>query len=58
MAIVGGVVAAYPDVPGVAELEMGLAAARSALAADPSGASLGITQDLVDSTCNRIPSFG
>lgn len=58
MAIVGGVVAAYPNVPGIAELEAGLAAARAALSADPTGASLGITQGAVESACSRIPSFG
>ena len=58
MAIVSGVVIAYPDVAGIDELEAGLAAAREALAADPSGATLGITGDLVESTCSRIPSLG
>ena len=55
MAIVGGVVVAYPDVPGVSDLEQGLKASRKALAADPTGQSLGLTRDSVDSACSRIP---
>ena len=56
MAIVGGVVAAYPDVPGVADLEAGLRLSRKALAADPSGQSLGVTRGEVEAACSRIPS--
>lgn len=58
MSIVSGVVKAYPDVPGIADLKSGLATAREALKADPSGATLGITQGAVESACSRIPSFG
>lgn len=55
MAIVGGVVAAYPDVPGVADLAQGLKASRKALAADPTGQSLGLTRDSVDAACSQLP---
>ena len=57
MAIVGGVVVAYPDVPGMAELEGSLGVAREALAADPTGQSLGVTGDAVNSACARIPTL-
>ncbi len=55
MAIVGGVVVAYPDVPGVADLEAGLAVSRQALKADPSGQSLGVTSGQVEEACSQIP---
>ena len=57
MAIVGGVVVAYPDVPGMAELEGSLGVAREALAADPTGQSLGVTGDAVNSACARSPTL-
>jgi len=55
MAIVGGVVTAYPDVPGVGDLERGLKASRKALAADPTGQSLGVTSGQVEEACSQIP---
>ena len=55
MAIVGGVVVAYPDVPGVADLEAGLVVSREALKADPSGQSLGVTSSQVEEACSQIP---
>lgn len=55
MAIVGGVVVAYPDVPGVNELSQGLKVSRKALAADPTGQSLGLTRGSVDAACSQIP---
>lgn len=57
VAIVGGVVVAYPDVPGMADLEGALGAARQALAADPSGQALGLSSGAVESACSRIPSL-
>ena len=57
VSIVGGVVVAYPDVPGMADLEGALGAAKQALAADPSGQSLGVTSGAVESACSQIPSL-
>lgn len=57
VAIVGGVVVAYPDVPGMSDLEGALGAARQALATDPSGQSLGVTSGAVESACSRIPDL-
>lgn len=57
VAIVGGVVVAYPDVPGMSDLEGALGAARQALAADPSGQSLGLSTGAVESACSQIPSL-
>lgn len=57
MAIVGGVVVAYPEVPGVADLEQGLKASRKSLAADPTGQALGISRDSVEAACSQIPSI-
>lgn len=57
VAIVGGVVVAYPDVPGMSDLEGALGAARSALAADPTGQSLGLSGGAVESACSQIPSL-
>lgn len=57
VSIVGGVVVAYPDVPGMADLEGALGAAKQALAADPSGQSLGLTTGAVEDACSRIPSL-
>ncbi len=53
--IVDGVVAAYPDLPGMSELESGLALSKQALAADPTGETLGVTRGQVDEACSRIP---
>ncbi|MGI9196214.1 MAG: hypothetical protein ACR2KE_02010 [Candidatus Nanopelagicales bacterium] len=55
MAIVGGVVKAYPDVPGISDLERGLKVSKQALAADPSGQSLGLTSSAVESACSQLP---
>jgi hypothetical protein len=57
VSIVGGVVVAYPDVPGMADLEGALGAAKQALAADPSGQSLGLSSGAVESACAQIPSL-
>lgn len=57
MAIVGGVVAAYPDTPGIADLASGLAAARQALELDPEGAALALDSATVESTCSQLPSL-
>lgn len=57
MTIVSGVVTDYPNVPGVSDLSQGLTVARQALAADPSGKSLGVTASQVDSACSQIPSL-
>lgn len=57
VAIVGGVVVAYPDVPGMADLEGALGAARQALKADPTGQSLGLTSGAVESACSQVPSL-
>lgn len=56
--VVSGVVEEYPDLPGIADLESGVVAAREALRADPSGASLGITREAVESACSQIPTLG
>ena len=42
---------------GMAELEGSLGVAREALAADPTGQSLGVTGDAVNSACARIPTL-
>lgn len=55
VSIVGGVVVAYPDVPGMSDLEGALGAAKQALAADPSGQSLGLSSGAVESACAQIP---
>lgn len=55
VSIVDGVVAAYPDLPGMSELSTGLALSKQALAADPTGQSLGVTRGQVDEACSRIP---
>ena len=55
VSIVGGVVVAYPDVPGMTDLEGALGAAKQALAADPSGRSLGLSSGAVESACSQIP---
>jgi hypothetical protein len=57
VAIVGGVVVAYPDVPGMSDLQGALGAAKQALAADPSGQSLGLSSGAVESACSQIPSL-
>ena len=57
VSIVGGVVVAYPDVPGMTDLEGALGAAKQALAADPSGQSLGLSSGAVESACSQIPSL-
>lgn len=57
VSIVGGVVVAYPDVPGMSDLEGALGAARQALKADPTGQSLGLTSGAVESACSQIPSL-
>lgn len=57
MAIVGGVVAAYPDTPGIVDLAAGLQAARKALEIDPEGAALALDRATVESTCSHIPSL-
>jgi hypothetical protein len=57
VSIVGGVVVAYPEVPGMSDLEGALGAAKQALAADPSGQSLGVTSGAVESACSQIPSL-
>lgn len=57
VSIVGGVVIAYPDVPGMTDLEGALGAAKQALAADPSGQSLGLSSGAVESACSQIPSI-
>ena len=57
VAIVDDVVVSYPNAPGIDQLSNGLAVAREALAADPTGQSLGITRSDVDSACSRIPSL-
>ncbi len=57
MAIVGGVVAAYPDTPGVSDLAAGLLAARQALEIDPEGAALALDRATVESTCSQLPSL-
>jgi len=57
-AIVGGVVVAYPDVPGMKDLEGALGTARQALAADPTGRALGLSGGAVESACSRLPSLG
>ena len=57
VSIVGGVVVAYPDVPGVSDLKGALGTAKQALAADPSGQTLGLSGGAVESACSRIPSL-
>lgn len=57
VAIVGGVVVAYPDVPGIADLEGALGTAKQVLAADPTGQSLGLSGGAVESACSQIPSL-
>jgi hypothetical protein len=58
VAIVGGVVVAYPDVPGMSRLQGALGTAQQALAADPSGQSLGMSSGAVESACSQIPPLG
>lgn len=57
-AIVGGVVAAYPDVPGMQDLEGALGAAQQALSVDPTGRSLGLSSGAVETACSQLPSLG
>lgn len=57
VAIVGGVVVAYPDVPGMSQLQGALGTAQQALAADPSGQALGMSGGAVESACSQIPSL-
>lgn len=57
MAIVGGVVAAYPDTPGISDLAAGLQAARQALEIDPEGAALALDRATVEATCSQLPSL-
>lgn len=53
--IVDSVVADYPDVPGVADLDGAVGAARGVLAADPSGQALKANPGAIESACSRIP---
>ena len=56
--IVDGVVASVPDAPGVAEIDQVLTSAQEALAADPSGTSLGVSRSTLETACALVTLGG